>query len=261
MLEELITVLKEVGNLLLNWRNAGLREGVWHEGQFKAKADAMAHNALQGLLQDSWPRIPVISEENPASLVAERPDPYWLIDPIDGTASFVNGFNGFVTQAALMMNAQPVISVIYAPVTNDTYHAELGKGAYLNEKKLSVPLERLSAILIDNSPEPQGLTSEAYKALHCKKYVECGSISLKICKIADGTANIFIKPVRMYDWDLAAPHLVIREAGGILRDIFGEHISYQDGYHHPGIIAAAEEMTFTKALSWYTKFMKAGGTT
>ena len=258
MLKQLIPIVKEVGDLLLDWRRAGIREGVWHGSQFKAKVDVMAHNALQKLLQDLWPQIPVISEENPLSLVTERPDLYWLIDPIDGTASFVNGFNGFVTQAALMLNACPVLSVIYAPVTHELYWAERGRGAYLNENRISVSEDRTTAILIDNYPEPRGVTLEAYKALHCQKYLECGSISLKICKIADRTADIFFKPVHMSDWDLAAPQLVIEEAGGILRDILGEHIRYQGDYSQPGIIAAADEVTSARALSWYTTFMREG---
>ena len=260
MLKKLIAVVKEVGGLLLDWRQAGIMEGAWHGNQFKAKVDVMAHNAFERLLKDLWPRIPVISEEDAASLVVERPNRYWLIDPIDGTASLVNGFSGFVTQAALMVNALPVMSVVCAPVTHELYWAELGKGAYLNEKRLCVPADNKMAILIDNYPEPRGVTQAAYKALQCEKYLECGSISLKICKVADGTADIFFKPVRMCDWDLAAPHLIIEEAGGTLRNIFGERIRYRDDYYHPGIIAATGEATSMRVLSWYSSFMREGDT-
>ena len=94
MIGPLAHIVQEVGASLLAWRAADITDGHWDGAQFKARADKMAHQALSELLLKLTPRIPIISEEDPGSLVKERPARYWLIDPIDGTASFVTDFRG-----------------------------------------------------------------------------------------------------------------------------------------------------------------------
>lgn len=254
MLAELSAIVIDVGKLLLKWRAAGQFAGRW-EGphQFKAQADLMAHEALTSRLSKLAPTIPIISEENPNSWLKERPEHYWLIDPIDGTASFVKGYPGFVTQVALMENGIPVMAVVWAPVLNLLYVAEKYKGASLNGSKLIVKTCFPPEKLIDNYPEPQGIALSAFKELGFQKYIESGSISLKICRVADGTADLFFKTVVVKDWDLAAPHLVIAEMGGCMSDIQGQPITYNGSFEKIGLIAAPQENTFRMFLNWYSK--------
>lgn len=254
MLAELAKIVTEVGSLLLKWRADGRFEGQW-EGphQFKAQADLMTHDALTNRLSALAPDIPIISEENPVSWSSIRPERYWLIDPIDGTASFVRGYPGFVTQVALMEKGVPVLAVIWAPVLNLLYIAERNKGAALNGAKLLVKAGFPAEKLIDNFPEPRGIVLAAFKELGFHKYIECGSISLKICRVADGTADLFFKTVTVKDWDVAAPHLIIAEAGGYLSDIHGQAVLYSGVFEKAGLIAASQESTFNMFLDWYSK--------
>src|SRR5690606_20473401 len=150
----------EVGVLLREWRSdAGATSGVWEGSQFKAEADAMAHGALSDRLRALEPGVPVLSEEDSASLVADRPDVHWMIDPIDGTASFVHGYPGYVTQAALMEGGVPVVSAIYAPENDVMYAAVRGVGATRNGDHLPrlSPAPVGTGALIDNTPEPRGI--------------------------------------------------------------------------------------------------------
>ncbi len=254
MLAELSEIVTEVGKLLLKWRCAGQFDGRW-EGphQFKAQADLMAHEALTSKLSRLTPAVPIISEENPDSWSKERPERYWLIDPIDGTASFVQGYSGFVTQAALMENGTPVMAVVCAPVMNLLYVAERNKGVTLNGMRLIVRKGLLAEKLIDNFPEPRGIALSVFKELGFRKYIESGSISLKICRVADGSADLFFKTVAVKDWDLAAPHLVIAEMGGQLSDIHGQPITYNGSFEKMGLIATSYENTFRMFLDWYSK--------
>jgi len=251
MINNLSRIVKEVGGLLLQWRDEGVREGVWEGAQFKARADGMAHTALSNRLQTLAPDLPILSEEDESSQVLKRPDRYWLIDPIDGTASFVQGFDGFVTQVALMQAGQPCLAAINAPALALTYIAERGKGSYLNRERLALAGSGKWDVLIDNYPEPRGITGAAYTGLGFSRYIECGSISLKICKVADGTVDLFFKNVIVKDWDLAAPQLVLSEAGGVLKDIHGGDISYGHDYNHEGLIAAASEEACRRLVDWY----------
>jgi len=259
MTGQLAHIVQEVGASLLAWRAADIIDGHWDGAQFKARADKMAHQALSALLLKLAPRIPIISEEDTGSLVRERPSRYWLIDPIDGTASFVNGFQGYVTQVALIEDDAPSLAAIYAPDLKLLYTAERTKGAFLNEKRLQVTAaDNELTTLIDNYPEPRGTTLAAFNELPFKKYIECGSISLKICKVADGTANVFFKDVTIRDWDVAAPQLVLEEAGGMLREITGHAISYMGGYEHPGLVAAESIEVCRRIVSWYDSYRKRG---
>ena len=256
MIDILSKIIREVGDLILIWRNSGFFEGQWEGSQFKAEADQMAHKELKKLLQRLDPSIPVVSEEDGKSLTEKRADRYWLIDPIDGTASFANGFNGFVTQVALIEKSSPMYAAIFAPALDRLYTAQRGGGAFLNDTRLKLNAKKRMDTLIDNYPEPRGIAMNVYCDYGFKNYIECGSISLKICKVADGTADLFIKDVIVRDWDLAAPGLVLEEAGGNLTDIEGRKITYKGSYEHFGLIAAYDNNINSMISSWHSNFKK-----
>lgn len=162
MIDQLSHVVLDIGGLLLEWRNSKIIEGRWEGQQFKAIVDKMAHDALTERLVKLMPDIPIISEEDRSSLVKMRPSRYWLIDPIDGTASFVNGYQGFVTQVVLIVDNSPLIAAICAPVLGLLYVAKRGCGAFLNGKRLCLVPHKELETLIDNYPEPRGISLDVY---------------------------------------------------------------------------------------------------
>ena len=250
MIKRISKIVKEVGNDLLNLRKFEIK-GEWEGTQFKAEADKIAHQKLVSSLKKINSSLPIISEEDSNSLVKERPAIYWLIDPIDGTASLAKGYFGFVTQVALMKDNEPIISAVYAPVLNSLYTAEKGKGAFLNEKRLSIKKKMTMETLIDNYPKPQGIANEIYQSFNLKSYVECGSISLKICKVADGTADLFVKNVVVRDWDIAPAQLIIEESGGCLVDLKGHAFLYSGAYEHDGLVASTSINICKEIVLWY----------
>ncbi|MBI5682427.1 MAG: 3'(2'),5'-bisphosphate nucleotidase CysQ [Deltaproteobacteria bacterium] len=256
MINEISGIVKEVGNLLLKWRNNGIIEGQWDGSQFKAKVDQMAHFALTERLKKIYPDIPIISEEDISSHYKIRPEIYWIIDPIDGTSSFVEGYEGFVTQISLIVKNLPVLAAIYAPLLELLYTAKRGHGAFLNNERLATLKNKEPKILIDNYPEPRGIARELYNDLCFARYIECGSISLKICKVADGTADVFFKNVTVKDWDIAAPHLILEEAGGVLKDNKGEEIRYTGDFTHKGIVAASSDKTILHIVLCYNNLKR-----
>ena len=260
MIADLSRIVKAVGHKLLEWRDRDITEGKWKGSQFKARADLMSHEILVKELKRLSPEIHIISEEDSSSLLEERPDRYWLIDPIDGTASFAQGYPGFVTQVALVVQNSPHLAAVYAPVSDALYLAERGCGAFLNGRRLQCIQNREAKTLIDNYPEPRGVTLLAYKALNLSHYIECGSISLKICQVADGTADLFFKEVVVRDWDLAAPQVVLEEAGGVLTDIYGHKIAYASSHEQAGVVAACSGAIATRLVSWYADLAKGDST-
>ncbi|WP_028649777.1 inositol monophosphatase family protein [Nocardiopsis sp. CNT312] len=245
--------VREVGALLRRWRSdAAAREGVWEGGQFKARADSLAHRALAERLTAIDAAVSVVSEEDPESLERERPSRYWLIDPIDGTASYAHGFPGYVTQAALVTDGRPEAAAVYAPETDELYTAVRGKGALRNARPLPVcdPAPPGAGVLTDNTPEPHGIAREVYEHFGYRGYLESGSISLKLCRVAEGTAHLFVKDVPVRDWDVAAPALLLEEVGGLLTRLDGTGFPYRGGYEHTGLIGAADPATGRAVAAW-----------
>ncbi|GAB3494580.1 3'(2'),5'-bisphosphate nucleotidase CysQ [Nocardiopsis coralliicola] len=252
----------EVGVLLREWRSdSGAVSGVWEGAQFKARADALAHTALSERLTAAAPGVPVLSEEDPDALPELRPERYWMIDPIDGTASYVHGFPGYVTQAALVERGRPVLAVVYAPENDVMYTAVRGMGAERNGRRLA-PLAAAppgAGALIDNTPEPRGIARAAYDRFGFAEYQECGSIALKLCRIAEGVAQLFVKDVPVRDWDIAAPQLLLAETGGGLLRLDGAPFTHSGGYEATGLVGATSPGTCAEVARWAREAGMAGG--
>lgn len=247
-------VLRECGSMLMDYFFNGDNEGEWQGDQFKAKVDLLAHNYIVRKLQSSFSKIAIISEEDKI-LNNLAPEEYFIIDPIDGTASFINGYSGWVTQIAYIYKKNVLISGIYAPVSNEYFSAILSNGAYRNNEKLNLSnLSDKPNTIIDNYPDASGITLDLKNSLAIPNYQESGSISLKICRVADSSADIFFKNMRPRDWDLAAPQLVLKEAGGVITDVYGNEFNFGcPGRSHNGLIAAANSKIADLTRNWFIK--------
>ena len=244
--------LRDCGAMLLDCLAAGRTEGQWSGAQFKAKADDLAHDFLATALSTTFPGVPVVSEEDAASIVYCAGD-HFIIDPIDGTASFAHGFAGWVTQAAYIRNGLPVMAGIYAPASDEYFAAISKQGAYCNGQQLSVTGSGERALsIIDNYPEPCGVAQALMQELNIPKYVESGSIALKICRVANRNVDLFVKDMTPRDWDVAAPMLLLQEAGGVLTDIKGDALILGGPERrHQGLIAAASPAVAEKVQAWF----------
>lgn len=232
-------LLRDVGTVLQKMRASGPVEGVWQGMQLKSEADLIAERLLFKGLALLTPGIQIVSEEDLGTHSNNRPARYWIIDPIDGTASFCGGFSGYVTQMALMEAGRPILGGVYAPSFDLMYVAEEASGATVNGDRLTVNADSDSLVLTDNYPAPRGIAKKLSEELPSTGYLESGSIGLKICRVADGKADLFVKDVVYRDWDIAPGHLILMEAGGLLTDLNGNQIAYCDEYEKTGGMIAA----------------------
>jgi len=249
--ERLAEVLRCTGELLLERRRSGRFTFRRDASSVSASVDVEAHQQLVAALSALTPRLPVLSEEDPTARGAERPDEYWLVDPLDGTASFVDGYEGFVTQAALMRKGKAILAGVFAPALAQMFLAERGAGAVRDGARLSVgPRAPQQWTLTDNYPTPRGVAAQLMRDWNLTSYLECGSIGLKICRIADASAHIFVKDVVVRDWDVAAPQLVLEEAGGYVTDAAGHAFEYAGAYEHRGLVACASAAGAERVVDW-----------
>jgi 3'(2'), 5'-bisphosphate nucleotidase len=255
MLAELSSAMRTVGTRILDCRQRGLTEGKWEGTQFKAVADQIADECMRNELR-RIANVDIVSEEDASSQSHVRPARYWLIDPIDGTASFAQGFSGFVCQAAFIEDGQALFAVVNAPALDCTYSAARGYGAQLNGVSIKTrSTERNDVVLVDNYPQPQGMAEQIFYGLPCSSYVESGSIGLKICLVAQGAADLFVKDVIVRDWDVAAPALILSEAGGALRRFDSCEFQLAGSYEKSGLIAVGSPWL----MSAVTNFVRALG--
>ncbi len=240
MIDKVITIMKNAGSILIDEYNKNGRKGYWEGSQFHAHADTLIHKFIKQNIEHLSPSYPVVSEEDIIKNKINFKERFWILDPLDGTASYSEGYAGYVTQIALIEKLKPILSVVYAPQLDELFFGELNKGSYKNDKKLNCRIKS-DLTLIDNYPEAKGIAKKIFLDLDIKKYIECGSLGLKICKIADNTANIFIKDVIVRDWDIAPPSLIISEAQGCLKKLDATDFNYNGYSRHKGIIATSNK--------------------
>lgn len=261
---ELLTLVEEVKNIAANAGKVILE--FFQEGDFKqfnksdqspvTSADYAANDLVIAALRKLTPEIPIMSEESEGLTLSDRVDwpMYWLIDPLDGTQEFVAGRPDFAVNIALIINNKPSLGVIHAPVTNETFWAVEGSGAF---KELNGNRTQLCANTID--PAKPYLTvaiSRVQKLQSITKYIKpevnlefisLGSCALKSCLVAEGKADIYIRVGPTGEWDTGAPQVIIEQAGGAIIDSNFEELSYnlRESFLNPDFMVVSD-----KNLDW-----------
>lgn len=205
------------------------------------EADKKADEIIRDLLLHTF--IPLLSEEGRVVNYGERRDwgYYWLVDPLDGTKEFIQTNGEFTINIALVGDGEPVIGVVFVPVDQKLYYAVRGEGAFCAEKicagrirgeltweGLRARSKQLPLVDRDTDDPAQGLIvvgsrshiaseTEAYvDALREQysdvKFIACGS-SLKMCMVAEGTADLYPRVAPTSEWDTAAGQAVVEMAG------------------------------------------------
>jgi 3'(2'), 5'-bisphosphate nucleotidase len=185
------------------------------------EADLKSNEIICSSLQQLYPNIPIISEENKQTEYEIRKEweYYWCIDPIDGTKEFIKKNDEFTVNIALVHKNAPVLGVVYAPALDEMYSAKQGEGAFLNNQKLPLSInekkQECMKVVASKSHLSQE-TQEFIDALDTKhvEQVSKGS-SLKLCMVASGEADIYPRLGPTMEWDTAAADAVVREAGKI----------------------------------------------
>lgn len=253
--QPVIELMKNVGKDIVNWRDDVDAKRLYSSEEFKTEADRRAHNIISNGLHKLFPKVEVISEED-AFHKNSRPNEYWLIDPIDGTASWYHGYDGFVTQAALIKDSLPVFGVVHAPVFDKTWSALKGEGALLNGNVLPKLVSNTRLVLIDNTNKPHGISQQVSTALLATGYYECGSLGLKSVLVADGTADLFIKNVCVRDWDLAPAAVILNEVNACLVKINGEPYNFDGSFtKNEGFVVARDSNLLKRALKTINQIM------
>lgn len=221
LLSELERISKEAGAIILEIYNNGFR--VHHKADQSpvTEADLAADHFIQAALKKLTPEIPILSEESaPESFeVRSSWSRYWLVDPLDGTKSFVNKTGEFTVNIALIENHQPVLGVVFLPVNGVCYFAAKGEGAYKRgADNQAVPIKARS---LAKPPVIAGSRSHSddmdfFLENVGEHELVLAHSSIKICWVAEGEVDLYARLWPTAEWDTAAAHAIVNESGGQL---------------------------------------------
>ena len=255
ILETLTSCVHDTGDFLTTFPLSSRSDGYWSGPQFKSQADIHSHNRLSASLNHFFPNLSVLSEESDSRCF--NSDEYIVIDPIDGTRSYVEGFTGWVVQASLVRSGFPYCSVIYAPDLDLTFHSLSGHGACRNNKRISLDLTKPISSITDNYSSPRGISAYLFDHLSLDTYIESGSIALKLCLVASGEADLFVKDMSPRDWDIIPPLLLFSELGIFISDLNLQPFQLnKPSLSHNGIIACRSFLQASSIMPTIESFLE-----
>ena len=210
-----------------------------HDNSPVTDADHAVNDALHDTLRGARPDYGWLSEETPDTpdrLSARR---VFIVDPIDGTRSFIEGSGTWAHSLAVVQNGSVTAAVVYLPMRDKLYAAALGQGATLNGNPLSVSqtpvLERSEVLatkpVLDPGFWPGGVPQmrRAYRP----------SLAYRLCLVAEGRFDAMFTFRPSWEWDIAAGALILQEAGARATERTGAALRFNAA--HPqtdGVIAA-----------------------
>ncbi|MCF7355359.1 3'(2'),5'-bisphosphate nucleotidase CysQ [Vibrio sp. CK2-1] len=254
LIPQVISIAREAGQRILEiYQNKDYQEFTKADDTPVTTADLAAHKIIMQQLAELTPNIPILSEEDADISLKKRSqwDRYWLVDPLDGTQEFIARSGDFATVIALIENNQPVMGVVYAPVSGVTYFAYQGKGAWkIPEMDDSLRIHTLKheqpdqpiAIAISRRQNINRITEKLSPARNYE-LVPLGSAALKACLVAEGAVDCYIRLGPTGEWDTAATQCIVEEAGGRILSTRLEPLSYneRDTLENPNFIVLGDE--------------------
>lgn len=211
-------------------------------------ADKEAEKTIVRIIKEAYPDHDIYGEEYGRD--GENSDYLWLIDPIDGTKSFVRGYPFFSTQIALMYKGELVLGVSHAPLMDEQAYAYKNGGAFLNGESLHVQQQWIEHSSCVSTGNIQSLIKD--------KWTQLGQLLLKFSKIrgygdfyhyhllAGGKLDLLIES-DVNILDIAALTVIVREAGGLITDLNGHDIGLETTD-----VVAGNQHTHAMAMDYLT---------
>ena len=231
--------MREAGALALRKFRTPFKTWTKDQSSPVSEVDIAVDELLHERLAAHDPGYGWLSEEtadDPARLDTRR---VWIVDPIDGTRGFIAGMPDWTVVAALVEDGRPVIAALYAPVDDELFLAEAGKGATLN----GVPIAASGGETLGRACVPMVPSGGSRRSRpSCRASRSCprlNSLALRLARVAQGRSISCSAPANSHDWDLAAADLLVHEAGGALTDLDGRTLMYNRPEPVHGALMAA----------------------
>ena len=235
-------VALEAGAILVERFHKEKQITVKGRGDIVTDVDTFVESKILNTLGKEFPEAGLLGEE---SSMADLDTGYvWVIDPIDGTRNYASGIPLFSLVIGLVQDGEVLLGINYDPLRKEMFHAEKGKGAFLNDKRLQVTEKRSiedSIIGFDLSYNDQGAANTMDVILSIWPEMQTarimGSAALGISYVAAGRTDLYFHH-KLQPWDQVAGIILVQEAGGVITDRNGRDISVSSD----GLIASNEKI-------------------
>lgn len=251
-LEVALEAARRAGGVLRD--GFGVRPEIKYKGEVDlvTETDERAEETIREVLLGAYPSYGVLGEEGGET--AGEGDERWIVDPLDGTTNFAHGLPMFAVSIALEKAGEVVLGVVHDPIREETFVAERGRGARLNEEDISVSEteELVRALVVTGFPYERDEVPEAVElfgrfSVRAQGMRRLGSAALDLCFVAAGRLDAYYER-GIHAWDVAAAGLILEEAGGRITDyrgrpfeLDGEEMVASNGPLHPALIELTSE--------------------
>ena len=209
------------------------------------EADTRAERVILDGLAGCAPEVAVVAEESVAA--GEVPDidggPFFLVDPLDGTKEFISRNGEFTVNIALVEDGTPTAGVVHLPALDETFWTA-GDGVAWRTRG-STAAERIACrrpgsgglVVVASRSHRDAATDTYLERFDVAELVSAGS-SLKLCRVAEGAADLYPRLGRTMEWDIAAGHAIVNAAGGSVETLDGGRLVYgKPGFDNPHFVA------------------------
>ena len=240
-IEKLIDTFLYAGKVSIKLREKGLIKEIKEDNTPVSNGDLEVNRILTEKINNLTPQIPIVSEETSHNKSKKDLKNFWLIDPIDGTYDYINDLDEFTLNAGLIINNRAVAGIIYAPAKNRLFYS-YEKGCsfeIINSKHVKLDCSKISNnklkfVSYSNKLKPE--INKIYQKMKVSEFKRMKS-SLKFCVIASNEYDGYVAEPRACEWDIAAGHAILENAGGIVTDFEGNEILYgKENFKNPSII-------------------------
>ena len=227
------------------------------DGSPVTEADAAAEAVILDYLKPTG--IPVLGEESVAAgIVPVLGERYFVVDPLDGTKEFIKRNGEFTVNIALVEHGVPVLGVVLAPVTGETFIGDASGAWFCNT--LDGPTDERRSISVTSPERLRIVASRSHghaalaalcEVLDVEADVSVGS-SLKFCLLARGDAQLYPRFTPTSEWDTAAGQAVLEAAGGAVVTLDGQRMRYGKGdlaFLNPYFVAASSRELAQRAAA------------
>ena len=238
----LIDTFLIAGDRSIELRRIGLKKEIKSDNTPVTNGDIEVNKILTKKIKNITSDIPIVSEESTTNKSNNNLNDFWLIDPIDGTHDYINNKDEFTLNAGLIINKKPKLGIIYAPAKKRLFYT-YGNGSsfeLINNKEIKIKCEKKTEInqikAVSYSEKLKPLIEDFHNKFGVTDYQKMKS-SLKFCVIAAGEFDLYIAEPRASEWDIAAGHAILENAGGIITDFENNEILYgKKDFKNPGLI-------------------------
>lgn len=195
-------------------------------------ADRDANSMIVDGIAAAFPDDGILAEESPDTSDRREKSRLWVVDPLDGTRDFIDRTGHFVVMIGLAIDGKAILGVVLQPTENVLYWGAEGEAAFERDGQVT-PMKPSSkddasqAIMMVSRSHRSKTVSRVAETLGVKREVPTGSVGLKVARVAEGVADIYLSMSnRTREWDACAPEAILRAAGGTMTDVLGAHLVY-----------------------------------